>query len=102
LSTSTPREKAYASCVAELQRCLSDPNALRARDGEIGKIIADNTLTVQRGNICFILGRLCELRNHNDDAKWWYRQSLDADADYFPCKPKSAVALRRLGDEYYK
>jgi tetratricopeptide (TPR) repeat protein len=97
-----PRDKAYAACIAEMQRCLNDPTVLPARDGEIGKILASNDLAVQRGNICFILGRICELRNHNDDAKWWYRQSLDSDAEDFTCRAMSAVALRKLGEEYFK
>jgi hypothetical protein len=37
-----------------------------------------------------------------EDAKWWYRTSLETPEWTAACRVQSAVALRRLGEDFYK
>jgi len=95
------RGKIYQAAADEIQRCLADPNAVPRRDGPT-QIILDAKGTYYRGNTCYFLGRFCELRNKIDDAKWWYRQSMDSKEWESSGHAQSAAALRRLGEEHYK
>ena len=58
--------------------------------------------SLQRGNIAYLFGKYCELRGQNDEAKWWYRTSLQTRNVHFGCRPMAASALRHLGEEYFK
>jgi len=91
----------YRAAVHEVQRCLDDTSAVPNRDGEV-KVIFDSKETPYPGNAEYFLGRLCELRGKKDDARWWYRTSLDSGEWTFSCRPQAAAGLRRLGEEYYK
>jgi hypothetical protein len=93
--------KAYKAAVAEIERCLEDPNAVPRRDGEM-KIIVDANDKAYRGTCAYFLGRLCELRGKLDDAKWWYQLSMETGEWNHSCRPQAASSLRRLGVEYYK
>jgi hypothetical protein len=53
-------------------------------------------------NCAYFLGRLCELRGKTEDAKWWYRTSMQTQEWTASCRPQSAAALRRMGEEFYK
>ena len=66
------------------------------------KLVLDATETPYRGIACYILGRLCELRGKKDDAKWWYRTSMETAEWTFSSRPQAAAGLRRLGEEFYK
>ena len=85
-----------------MKRLLADPKALPARDGEIGALLIDKERSLQRGNIAYLFGKYCELRGQNDEAKWWYRTSLQTRNVHFGCRPMAASALRHLGEEYFK
>jgi tetratricopeptide (TPR) repeat protein len=99
--TDDTRLKIYAAAVEEIQRCLADPSATPARNGDV-KIILDAIETGYRVNCAYFLGRLCELRGKTEDAKWWYRTSMQTQEWTASCRPQSAAALRRMGEEFYK
>jgi tetratricopeptide (TPR) repeat protein len=95
------RGRIYQAAVNEIKRCLEDANAVPLRDGPT-QVILGATDTPWRGCATYFLGRFCELRGKTDDAKWWYRQSMETAEWTNSCRPQSAAALRRLGEEYYK
>lgn len=100
----TPRnidEHTYAAGVAELLRCIPNPAAVPDRQGPVGRIVASKISPAPRGNVCYFLGRLCELRNLNDDAKWWYSAAMECPDLSISTRPLAALGLRRLGEEYY-
>ena len=95
------RTKIYAAAVNEMLRCLAEPAAIPARDGEV-KVILDAIEAPQRTCVAYFFGRLCELRNKPDDAKWWYRTAMETQDWTSVCRPQAAAGLRRLGEAYYK
>jgi len=66
------------------------------------KIILDAVETSYRANCAYFFGRLCELRGKTEDAKWWYRTSMQTQEWNGSCRPQAAAALRRMGEEFYK
>ena len=96
------KDERYNLCIDEFLRCLADPTVIPARDGKLVDSFADFDGANQRGNSAYVMGRLCEDRKKPDDAKWWYRQSLDSEADDFNYRPLAADALRRLGEDDFK
>jgi thioredoxin-like negative regulator of GroEL len=100
--STTPNERRSDLCIDEFFRCLKDPTTVPSRDGKLVASFADADGAIQRGNAGYIMGRICELRHKPDDARWWYRQSLDADADDYDYRALAAEGLRRLGEDYFK
>jgi hypothetical protein len=87
----------------EVQRCLENPAAFPSMEGSLKPILTDPKLPpATHGNVCYILGRVCELRHQDDAAKAWYRASLESRNDDYACRPLCAIALRRLGEEFFK
>src|SRR5205085_9013398 len=66
------RRDTYAACVESLRECLKTRGSVPPRTGEIKRWVLDTRSGVYRGNVCYIFGRLCELRGRADEAKFWY------------------------------
>jgi hypothetical protein len=59
-------------------------------------------MITQRGNVCYILGKLCEIEGKIDAAKMWYRLTLDTASPGFVGLGLAGDALRKLGEQHYK
>jgi tetratricopeptide (TPR) repeat protein len=100
LEAEQERDRVYRIGSGELIRCLEDPKATPRRDGEM-KSVLESVQPEWAANIAYFMGRTCELRGKTEEAKAWYRDAMKMDFT-FACRSQTAVALRRLGDEYYK
>ncbi|HVT88876.1 MAG TPA: tetratricopeptide repeat protein [Tepidisphaeraceae bacterium] len=101
LNPSFSGDSAYASGVAEMLRCIKD-HAIPDQTGHITYFVKKHTNAAQCGNVCYCLGRICELNHHDEEAKWWYRAAMKTPDMGFMGRPLAFNALKRLGEDYYK
>jgi tetratricopeptide (TPR) repeat protein len=102
IEQNTPRLRIYGAALAEMKRCLDDPNAIPAHVELLTTSPTDPEVLAARGNSCYYLGRLCELRGKTEEAKQWYELTLNTFPGTFIGRAMAADALRKLGVEFYK
>jgi tetratricopeptide (TPR) repeat protein len=100
LAAQDPRGIVYRAAMEQIVKCIDDPTAVP--DRAVARINIHPDADAARGNVAYVLGRVCELRGNLDEAKWWYVTAIEAPGHDFVGRPFAAMALRRLGDEYYK
>lgn len=99
--SSDSKTNAYRLLAEQIDRYLADPKAaiaLPATERELGNPFRAATF----GNIFFGAGKACELRGDVEQAKVWYRKSLNCLSSNYTARALAAMSLRKLGDEYYQ
>lgn len=102
LPATNPRTLAYRAAAAEFKKCMGDSKAVPAQVPDIVAVLNDPELSAPRGNLAFMLGKICEIQSHPEEAKTWYRMAMNCFPGNFVGKAPAGKSLRKLGEETYK
>lgn len=99
--SSDSKMTAYKTLAEQMERYLADPKSaivLPATERELSNPFRAATF----GNVFFGAGKACELRGDIEQAKMWYRKSLNCLSSTYTARSLAAMSLRKLGEEYYQ
>ena len=81
---------------------MKDPAYLPSHDGKFVQSFKEDNAIWEETDGSFILGRICELHQKPDEAKWWYHQSMSSPGSDFTFRILAAQRMSAMGDDPFK